>query len=88
MDIATLQDLQTMKAELIDEIRSLNKGKSEPIPKWVKSKKAREMLSCSPGTLQNLRQNGTLEFSKIGGTLYYSQDSITKKLENNKQNAN
>lgn len=86
MEIATLQDLQTMKAEILDEIRSLKKSNPENPQKWVKSKQAREILGCSPGTLQNLRQNGSIEFSKIGGTLYYSLDSIMKKLEQNKQN--
>lgn len=87
MDIATIDDLQNIKAEIIEEIRSLNKSKSQTLPKWVKSKKAREILGCSPGTLQNLRQNGTLEFSKIGGTLYYNLDSINKVLEANKMNS-
>lgn len=87
MEIATLQDLQQMKAELIEEIRSLLKGKSETPPKWVKSKEAREILGCSPGTLQNLRQNRTLEFSRVGGSLYYNLESIMNLLEKNRQNA-
>lgn len=88
MEIATLQDLQTVKAELIEEIRSLKISKPNPTTKWVKSKKARDILGCSPGTLQNLRLNGTLTHSKLGGTLYYDMKSINQQLENNKQNAN
>ena len=86
VQVVTIEDLQTMKAEILDEIRSLKKTTPENPQKWVKSKQAREILGCSPGTLQNLRVNGSIEFSKIGGTLYYSLDSIMKKLESNKQN--
>ena len=89
MNIASLEDLQQMKAEIIDELGKLIQNKDTLKPeKWVKSKRAREILNCSPGTLQNLRQNGTLEFSKVGGTLYYSKESILKTLEKNKQNTN
>jgi len=86
MQIATIEDLQIMEERILEEIRSLKKSKPTDPQKWVKSKQAREILGCSPGTLSNLRQNGSIEFSKIGGTLYYSLDSINLKLEANKQN--
>jgi hypothetical protein len=34
---------------------------------WLKSVDVRKMLNISPGTLQNLRINGTLRYTKIGG---------------------
>ena len=36
----------------------------------LKSKDVRDMLGISAGTLQTLRINGTLAWSKIGGTYY------------------
>jgi hypothetical protein len=87
MELATREDLMQWKNEVLQEVSDLIKGNIPQPEKWVKSQRAREILACSPGTLQNLRQNGTLEFSKIGGTLYYSMESITKTLEANKQNA-
>lgn len=39
------------------------------------------MLKISPGTLQNLRVNGTLRFTKIGGIIYYSYEDIELLLE-------
>lgn len=35
----------------------------------------------SPGTLQNLRINGTLNFTRIGSIIYYKQEDINKLLE-------
>ena len=87
MELATREDLMQWKNEVLQEVSNLIKGNIPQPEKWVKSQRAREILACSPGTLQNLRQNGTLEFSKIGGTLYYSMESITRTLEANKHNA-
>lgn len=49
--------------------------------KWLKSIEVRKLLNISPGTLQNLRINGTLRFTKIGGMLYYKLEDIHKLLE-------
>jgi len=87
VNLATREDLELWKNELVQEVKDLIKGEIPQPKKWVKSNEAREMLGCSPGTLQNLRQNGTLEFSKVGGTLYYSMDSINENLESNKINS-
>ena len=87
MNLATREDLELWKNELVKEVKDLIKGEIPQPKKWVKSNEALERLMCSPGTLQNLRQNGTLEFTKLGGTLYYSMDSINETLENNKVNA-
>ena len=52
--------------------------------KWLKSPEVRELLGISPGTLQNLRMNGTLPFTKVGGVVYYQSDDILKMLEANR----
>ena len=44
------------------------------------------MLGISPGTLQNLRTNGTLPFTKIGSLIYYPYEDVIKVLEMNLQN--
>ena len=87
MELATVDDLRQMKNEIIEEVRKLIPVRNSQQKKWLKSKEVRELLLCSPGTLQNLRMNGTLEFTKLGGTIYYSYDSVMKRLEENRQNA-
>jgi len=42
------------------------------------------MLGISPGTLQNMRINGTIPFTKMGGILFYDSEDIRKILEDNK----
>jgi len=87
MNLATREDLELWKRELIEEVKDLINGEIPQPKKWVKSNEVKGILDCSSGTLQNLRLNGTIEFTKIGGTLYYSMESINETLESNKVNA-
>lgn len=83
--IITIDDLQEFKHELLGEIEKLlQKQCRQPDTKWLKSGEVRKRLNISPGTLQNLRLNGTLPFSKIGGVLYYDAADIERILEQNR----
>jgi len=83
--IITTEDFQEFKMELLDEIKQLLQNQSGQNPKkWLKSPEVRELLGISPGTLQNLRINGTLPYSKIGGVLYYDYQEIAQILEQNR----
>lgn len=86
--IITTEDLLEFKIDLLQEIKKLIQT-SEPNTnkKWIKSKEVTELLNISPGTLQNLRINGTLTYTKIGGTLYYDNTDIEKLLNKNKVSA-
>ena len=83
--IITTDDLREFKIELLDEIRSIvSEQKSATTKKWLKSIEVRKLLNISPGTLQTLRINGTLPYTKIGGTNYYNLTDIEKLLSKNK----
>ena len=83
-NIITQDDLQKFKRELLEEIERLIKNlNGQPSKKWLKSADVRKMLSISPGTLQNMRVNGTLPYTKIGGVIYYDYDDIKKMLAEN-----
>ena len=79
LEILTKEDLQQFKKELFDEL-----FKSFVIPqppkKWLKSNEVKAILNCSAGTLQNLRINGTLSPTKIGGTWYYDNEQVNNLL--------
>jgi hypothetical protein len=46
----------------------------------MRSADVRKLLNISPGTLQNLRINGTLTFSKVGGRMFYKPQDVDKML--------
>jgi hypothetical protein len=82
VEIITKEDLLEFKSELILEITKLAKPVSQCQSKqWLKSTEVRKLLNISPGTLQNLRINGTLRHTKIGGTMYYKYADIDSLLE-------
>ncbi len=85
-EIITTDDLREFKMEILSEIKQLLKEyKGEPSKKWLKSYEVRKILSISPGTLQNLRLNGTLPYTKIGGVIYYDYADIQDMLQSRKQ---
>ncbi|WP_430972145.1 helix-turn-helix domain-containing protein [Sunxiuqinia rutila] len=84
-EILTTDDLLEFKIELFDELKKLFKeNQGLPSKKWLRSGEVRKLLGISPGTLQNMRVNGTLPFTKMGGVLYYDAQDIYKILEKNK----
>lgn len=85
IELITKEDLQFFKAELLMEFKKiLNSSSLQPEHKWMKSCDVRKLLRISAGTLQNLRINGTLSYTRIGKTLYYKTDDINRVLEQNK----
>lgn len=43
-----------------------------------------DLLQVSPGTLQNLRINGTLPYTKVGGIIYYDAEEIQNVMDTNR----
>ena len=80
ISVITKEDLQQFKVELLEEIKNLVQDRTTEQKLWLRSSEVKKLLNISSGTLQNLRINGTLSCSKIGGTLYYNYKDIEKLL--------
>lgn len=85
VEILTREDLTVFKTELFRELRELYNAPAVQPRKWLKSHEVRDLLSISPGTLQNMRINGTLAYTKIGGLIFYDHDDILKLLGSKKK---
>ena len=80
--LTTVEDLVKFKRELISEIKQLiSAHTTQPVKRWLKSFEVKELLHISTGTLHNLRTNGTLPFTKIGGVVFYDMIEVEKILE-------
>ena len=86
VELITKNDLNELKKEIISELTDLLKDNTQK-KKWLKSADVRELLNISSGTLQNLRVNGTLPYTKMGKTIYYEYDDVTAILKKNKKTA-
>ncbi|HEU4633188.1 helix-turn-helix domain-containing protein [Chitinophaga oryzae] len=84
-EILTREDLAIFKTELFRELRELVNAPAIQPRKWLKSYEVRDLLGISPGTLQNMRINGTISFTKIGGLIFYEYDDILKLMEGTKK---
>jgi hypothetical protein len=86
VELITKEDLNVFKTDVLNEIRQLIKPRNNnPQQKeWLKSYEVRKLLSISPGKLQNMRINGTILYTRIGGLMFYKYDDIVKLMEDNK----
>ncbi len=69
----------------IHEVKALVKSKTsqEVIPELLRTTDVKRLLKVGESTLAGLRQNGTLPFTKIGGSIYYLKKDIEKIIIDN-----
>ena len=87
VQIITQEDLTEFRLTLLQDLKEILIKQGQPEKKWLKSKEVRKLLNISPGTLQNLRINGTLSYTKVGAIIYYDSNDIEKLLSRNKIHA-
>jgi hypothetical protein len=87
VQIITIEDLNEFRSLLLKDLKEIIQSKPQQSKQWLKSNEVRKLLNISPGTLQNLRINGTLSYTKIGGIMYYDNTDIDKLLNGNKVKA-
>lgn len=87
INFLTKEDLQDFKQELLSEMKELLNKQQKVNPsqkKWLKSTEVKKLLGLSAGTILNLRVNGTLPYSKVGGIILYDYEEIMKIIQSKK----
>ena len=87
IEVITREDLNEFRTLLLSDLDAMFNSKPQQQKQWLKSNEVRKLLNISLGTLQNLRINGTITYTKIGGILYYSNSDLEKVMETNKVEA-
>ena len=77
--VVTKRDLLNFGNLLLNELKNATSNEATHKQR-LKSSEVRSLLKISPGTLQNLRINGTLKYKRIGGIIYYKYEDIVKML--------
>jgi hypothetical protein len=62
---------------------SLTTPLTDRLEDWLDNQDVMHLLHISPRTLQTLRTNGTLPFSRIGNKLFYRSSDIQRLLADN-----
>lgn len=77
-ELITKKDLDNFKEELISLLKPITENQQLTRQKWLRSKDVLKMLKISPGTLQNMRDTGTIAYTKVGKTIFYNAEDIGK----------
>lgn len=84
-NLITTDDLMDFKIELMESIKELlSKQAKGTLKRYIRSSEVMEMLQISSGTLQNLRVNGTLPYTRMGSTLFYDTEDIQEIMKKNR----
>ena len=83
VNILTKEDLVLFQDELLKLIKALLSQSPVQTKRWLKTEEVKDVLKVSASTLQTLRINGTLTYSKLGGIIYYDYEHIEKVLKEN-----
>jgi hypothetical protein len=86
-----MNDVVNMMLDLCQEIKHIkaqlyvfHKSRVEVFKEnWLDADQVTEALKISTRTLQSLRDNGTLPFSRINGKFYYKAADLEKLLDSN-----
>jgi hypothetical protein len=82
-EIVTKEDLEEFRIKILAELKEvIFESKNREPKKWLKGTEVCELLNIGTSKLQNLRINGKLSSSKIGGVHYYRLENIEKMLNN------
>lgn len=85
IQIITEELLENFRKELISEIKQLldeRFGNQELTNEWLSKKEAMTLMKIkSTTTLETLRKNGTLPYTKLGGKILYNRESLQKLLK-------
>ena len=75
--------LMRMEAEISAILAMLQEVKEQTVGKVYNTQELSEYLKVGKAVIDKLRQDGELEFSKLGRTIVYTQRDIDKLLERN-----
>lgn len=87
INLITVEEFESFKKEVIEDIKKFLEPHLRP-RQWLRSKEVTKMLNISHGTLQTLRINRSIPWTKIGGIILYNAADINKLLEENLRPAN
>jgi len=84
-ELITRTDLQQLETRLHLFIQECIPPGFIPGQKWLRSRDMKRWLGVSPSTLYNMRQSGSIPFTKLGDTYLYPYQEVKKILESRVQ---
>lgn len=76
LEMLLTEKLEKYYQKIVDALQGANLSQR----KWLKAAELKKLLPLSDYRIAEMRTRGLLDFQKIGGTYYYTVDSISKLL--------
>ena len=76
LDMLLTEKLEKYSQKIIDALQGANLSQR----KWLKAAELKKLLPLSDYRIAEMRNRGLLDHQKIGGTYYYTVESIQKLL--------
>ncbi|MFN5148785.1 MAG: helix-turn-helix domain-containing protein [Flavobacteriia bacterium] len=76
LDLLLTEKLEKYSQKIIDALQGANLSQR----KWLKAAELKKLLPLSDYRIAEMRNRGLLDYQKIGGTYYYTVESIQKLL--------
>jgi len=78
----TTDDLQVLKEDLLKAFDSkLKEWQPGQAGKWLRTNELVRFLRLAPSTLQTMRNNGILPYTKLGNVIFYDAAEVRRMLE-------
>jgi hypothetical protein len=81
---AFLQAIADSNRKILSFLENTNPNPINSIGDYISEREAKKLLNKKTTWFWNMRKNGKLAFSKMGGTNFYSKSDIIKLLESTK----
>lgn len=75
--------LMKMESDISALLTMLQEVKEQSVKKVYNTQELCKYLKVGKAVIDKLRQDGELEFSKLGRTIFYTQQDVDKLLKNN-----
>lgn len=79
MEIVTKEMFEQFAKQMKEEFKGLKDSLIKAkLPKYLKNKDVMEIVGCSYGTLEKLRNSNTLPYKRVLGTYYYEVNEVER----------
>lgn len=76
LDMLLTEKLEKYSQKILDALKGANFSQR----KWLKAAELKKLLPLSDYRITDMRNGGLLDYQKIGGTYYYTVESIQKLI--------
>jgi len=81
VQIVTMEEFQDFSQKVFEKLELIqNQQQGQGDGRWLKSNDVKRMLNISHGKLQQMRDRREINFTKVGGVIFYDREDINRIL--------